>query len=80
MSWNFQVCQFDASNKIKDLNPPGFSLEKSISRSHAVADETNTKRLKLKKAWEQALGSAKQLPMNAVMLYSNYKKLIFSVW
>ncbi|KAI9704885.1 MAG: hypothetical protein M1836_006665 [Candelina mexicana] len=71
-------------------DPPGFSAVNSGSsrrpnaaskqqpRKPSTSEETDT--LKLKKSWELALAPAKQLPMNAIMMYMSGNSLqIFSV-
>ncbi|KAI9821153.1 MAG: hypothetical protein M1827_003887 [Pycnora praestabilis] len=76
------------SSNIAD--PPGFpssssgtskrsaALQKQNIRKAATTEETDT--LKLKKSWELALAPAKQLPMNAIMMYMSGNTLqIFSV-
>lgn len=66
-------------------DPPGFLSSKAVSKK---ADKTARKpptqeemdTLKLKKAWETALGPAKQLPMQAIMGYMSGNSLqIFSI-
>lgn len=48
------------------------------ARKAPTAEETDT--LKLKKSWELALAPAKQLPMNAIMMYMSGNSLqIFSI-
>ncbi|MCJ1366068.1 hypothetical protein MMC16_005193 [Acarospora aff. strigata] len=75
------------SSNIQD--PPGYSAANTGSkRSNAsskqqprkapTTEETDT--LKLKKSWELALAPAKQLPMNAIMMYMSGNSLqIFSI-
>ncbi|KAI9774642.1 MAG: hypothetical protein M1840_002891 [Geoglossum simile] len=67
-------------------DPPGFSgvgnrrsaTSKAPSHPPATTDETDT--LKLKKAWEVAIAPAKQLPVNAIMMYMSGNSLqVFSV-
>ncbi|KAI9842726.1 MAG: hypothetical protein M1838_003006 [Thelocarpon superellum] len=70
-------------------DPPGFSASGSTSnkrsavtkqpaREPPTTEETDT--LKLKKSWELALAPAKQLPMNAIMMYMSGNSLqIFSI-
>ncbi|KAI9799351.1 MAG: hypothetical protein M1833_004050 [Piccolia ochrophora] len=70
-------------------DPPGFSTSsagsgrraaasKQSSRKPPTTEETDT--LKLKKCWELALAPAKQLPMNAIMMYMSGNSLqIFSI-
>ncbi|KAI9752976.1 MAG: hypothetical protein M1815_000177 [Lichina confinis] len=70
-------------------DPPGYtqssgsgnskrSTQKRPPRARPSAEETDT--LKLKKAWELALAPAKQLPMNAIMMYMSGNSLqIFSI-
>ncbi|KAI9888176.1 MAG: hypothetical protein M1823_000111 [Watsoniomyces obsoletus] len=70
-------------------DPPGFTPSSTSSKRSATAnkkaartrpstEETDT--LKLKKAWEVALAPAKQLPMNAIMMYMSGNTLqIFSI-
>ncbi|KAI9817923.1 MAG: hypothetical protein M1832_004543 [Thelocarpon impressellum] len=78
------------SSNIPD--PPGFTSNSSggsskrntskqqpaSSRKPSTPEETDT--LKLKKSWEIALAPAKQLPMNAIMMYMSGNTLqIFSI-
>jgi ER membrane protein complex subunit 4 len=68
-------------------DPPGYTSSRAVTgkqKSQAPArkpptpEETET--LKLKKAWEVALGPAKQLPMQAIMGYMSGNSLqIFSI-
>lgn len=67
-------------------DPPGYTSQKTLTGKKAQAvtrkiptsDEMDT--LKLKKAWEVALGPAKQLPMQAIMGYMSGNSLqIFSI-
>ncbi|KAK5056039.1 hypothetical protein LTR84_012590 [Exophiala bonariae] len=68
-------------------DPPGFTASKALTgkqkaqasgRKPPTAEETQT--LKIKKAWEIALGPAKQLPMQAIMGYMSGNSLqIFSI-
>ncbi|KAH0831602.1 hypothetical protein AYO21_01803 [Fonsecaea monophora] len=68
-------------------DPPGFSGSRAAvgkqksqppGRKPPTPEETET--LKLKKAWEVALGPAKQLPMQAIMGYMSGNSLqIFSI-
>ncbi|ETI27495.1 hypothetical protein G647_09686 [Cladophialophora carrionii CBS 160.54] len=67
-------------------DPPGYSSSKALTGKQArwtgrkppTPEETET--LKLKKAWEVALGPAKQLPMQAIMGYMSGNSLqIFSI-
>jgi len=68
-------------------DPPGFTSSKALAgkqksqssgRKPPTPEETET--LKLKKAWEVALGPAKQLPMQAIMGYMSGNSLqIFSI-
>ncbi|KAK2850590.1 hypothetical protein FQN49_005513 [Arthroderma sp. PD_2] len=68
-------------------DPPGYSAPKSASKQRAQPSsstsaprKTETDALKLKKAWELALAPAKQLPMNAIMMYMSGNSLqIFSI-
>ncbi|KAK3358560.1 hypothetical protein B0T24DRAFT_540105 [Lasiosphaeria ovina] len=68
------------------LDPPGFPSSQSPPSSKAATaqrkaptgDEMDT--LKLKKAWEVALGPIKGLPMTAIMMYMSGNSLqIFSI-
>lgn len=69
-------------------DPPGFISAKSVSakqkaqkegRKQPSPVEMNT--LKLKKAWEVALAPAKQIPMQAIMMYMSGNTLqIFSIF
>lgn len=72
------------ADKIPD--PPGYTRAltnkqrsaQAPARKPPTAEETDT--LKLKKAWEIALGPAKQLPMQAIMAYMSGNSLqIFSI-
>ncbi|KAL8927467.1 MAG: hypothetical protein Q9208_002272 [Pyrenodesmia sp. 3 TL-2023] len=68
-------------------DPPGFSssatgkraaLAKQQARKPPTPEETDI--LKVKKSWEVALAPAKQLPMNAIMMYMSGNSLqIFSI-
>ncbi|KAL2022617.1 hypothetical protein VTK56DRAFT_4961 [Thermocarpiscus australiensis] len=69
-------------------DPPGFSSQspsnskkkdaKALQRKPPTAEEMDT--LKLKKAWEVALGPVKALPMTAIMMYMAGNSLqIFSI-
>ncbi|KAI4254942.1 MAG: hypothetical protein LQ352_002804 [Teloschistes flavicans] len=69
-------------------DPPGFSpsltgkrsalASKIPQRSPPTPEETDI--LKIKKSWEVALAPAKQLPMNAIMMYMSGNSLqIFSI-
>ncbi|KAL8968086.1 MAG: hypothetical protein Q9183_002631 [Haloplaca sp. 2 TL-2023] len=69
-------------------NPPGFSAaltgkraalaSKSPARKTPSPEETDI--LKIKKSWEVALAPAKQIPMNAIMMYMSGNSLqIFSI-
>ncbi|KAI9760275.1 MAG: hypothetical protein M4579_001789 [Chaenotheca gracillima] len=69
-------------------DPPGFSFNRqrsnanskspSAPRKPSTTEETDT--LKLKKSWEIALAPAKQIPMNAIMMYMSGNTLqIFSI-
>ncbi|KAI1618648.1 phosphatidylserine decarboxylase [Exophiala viscosa] len=68
-------------------DPPGFATSKSVTgkqKSQVAARKTptpeETETLKLKKAWEVALGPAKQIPMQAIMGYMSGNSLqIFSI-
>ncbi|EFW13737.1 hypothetical protein D8B26_003731 [Coccidioides posadasii str. Silveira] len=74
-------------------NPPGYSSsprssskqpkspqQSSTSSSVSVQKSRETDALKLKKAWEIAFAPAKQLPMNAIMMYMSGNSLqIFSI-
>ncbi|KIV89658.1 hypothetical protein PV10_07043 [Exophiala mesophila] len=76
-----------AKNAASIPDPPGYTSSKAVSgkqKSQAPArkgrtpEETQT--LKVKKAWEIALGPAKQLPMQAIMGYMSGNSLqIFSI-
>lgn len=51
----------------------------AVTRKQPTPTEMNT--LKLKKAWEIALGPAKQIPMQAIMMYMSGNTLqIFSIF
>lgn len=71
------------ANSLPD--PPGYFSAKSVTkksqqtvRKPPTQDEMDT--LKVKKAWEVALGPAKQLPMQAIMGYMSGNSLqIFSI-
>jgi ER membrane protein complex subunit 4 len=73
-------------------DPPGYSpastsskksassakQQATVTRKPPTVEETDT--LKVKKAWELALGPAKQLPMNAIGMYMTGSGLqIFSI-
>jgi hypothetical protein len=59
-------------------HPQRSTTSKAPSHPPATAEETDT--LKLKKAWEVAIAPAKQLPVNAIMMYMSGNSLqIFSV-
>ncbi|KAM5439258.1 hypothetical protein MferCBS31731_004679 [Microsporum ferrugineum] len=69
-------------------DPPGYSAPKPVSKQRtqpssstsSAPRKTETDALKLKKAWELALAPAKQLPMNAIMMYMSGNSLqIFSI-
>lgn len=54
--------------------------QKSQTPARKVPTQQETDTLKLKKAWEIALGPAKQLPMQAIMGYMSGNGLqIFSI-
>ncbi|KAG8531565.1 uncharacterized protein KY384_003195 [Bacidia gigantensis] len=68
-------------------NPPGYS-ETAVGKRSAsskvaprkVPSTEETDALKVKKSWEVALAPAKQLPMNAIMMYMSGNSLqIFSI-
>ncbi|KAL8733281.1 MAG: hypothetical protein Q9181_003637 [Wetmoreana brouardii] len=74
------------ASSIRD--PPGFSASftgkraslasKTPARKGPTPEETDI--LKIKKSWEVALAPAKQLPMNAIMMYMSGNSLqIFSI-
>ncbi|KAL8654968.1 MAG: hypothetical protein Q9210_001175 [Variospora velana] len=73
------------ASQIQD--PPGFTssttgkratLAKQQGRKPPTPEETDI--LKVKKSWEVALAPAKQLPMNAIMMYMSGNSLqIFSI-
>ncbi|WEW59084.1 hypothetical protein PRK78_004553 [Emydomyces testavorans] len=78
------------SSKANIPDPPGYSppskpsskqqkpAQQSTTPSTRKASETDA--LKLKKAWEVAFAPAKQLPMNAIMMYMSGNSLqIFSI-
>jgi ER membrane protein complex subunit 4 len=77
-----------SKNASSITNPPGYGSSQSLStkqKSQTVArkpptpEEMNT--LKIKKAWEIALGPAKQIPMQAIMMYMSGNTLqIFSIF
>ncbi|KAI4206521.1 MAG: hypothetical protein LQ348_000916 [Seirophora lacunosa] len=74
-----------SASQIQD--PPGFTssttgkraaLAKQQARKPPTPEETDI--LKVKKSWEVALAPAKQLPMNAIMMYMSGNSLqIFSI-
>ncbi|KAL9001490.1 MAG: hypothetical protein Q9169_000065 [Polycauliona sp. 2 TL-2023] len=75
-----------SASSIRD--PPGFSAaltgkRAQLSRSeqpHKPPTPEETDILKVKKSWEVALAPAKQLPMNAIMMYMSGNSLqIFSI-
>ncbi|MCJ1375139.1 hypothetical protein MMC20_006373 [Loxospora ochrophaea] len=68
-------------------DPPGYSSAVSNKRAASSKQQPRkapsaeeTDKLKLKKSWEIALAPAKQLPMNAIMMYMSGNTLqIFSI-
>ncbi|KAJ5081737.1 hypothetical protein NUU61_010001 [Penicillium alfredii] len=73
-----------AASSIAD--PPGFSSSRAGKQRQqqqqqpAAKKPEDTDSLKLKKAWEIAMGPSKQLPMNAIMMYMSGNSLqIFSI-
>ncbi|CAO1603362.1 MAG: hypothetical protein LQ349_006017 [Xanthoria aureola] len=74
-----------SASSIRD--PPGFSAsltgkraQLSKSQPHKPPTPEETDILKVKKSWEVALAPAKQLPMNAIMMYMSGNSLqIFSI-
>ncbi|RMZ92541.1 hypothetical protein DV736_g206, partial [Chaetothyriales sp. CBS 134916] len=74
-----------AKNASAIADPPGFSSTRSVSKkaqqvARKARSEADMNTLKLKKAWEIALGPAKQLPMQAIMMYMSGNSLqIFSI-
>ncbi|KAI4174250.1 MAG: hypothetical protein LQ343_002388 [Gyalolechia ehrenbergii] len=74
-----------SASSIQD--PPGFSsavtgkraaLAKQQTRKPPTPEETDI--LKIKKSWEVAFAPAKQLPMNAIMMYMSGNSLqVFSI-
>ncbi|KAJ1562137.1 hypothetical protein HK405_015436, partial [Cladochytrium tenue] len=91
---DFASLDHSAKKSSPRLDPPGFALAASSSSSRssasaakasaaAAADtdhETNLRNLKIKKAWDVALGPLKSIPMNAIMLYMSGNGIqIFSI-
>jgi ER membrane protein complex subunit 4 len=80
-----------SKNKASIPDPPGYTPPSSVTKkTTASSKQTATVRkapsseetdaLKVKKAWELALGPAKQLPMNAFGMYMSGSSLqIFSI-
>ncbi|KAL8947791.1 MAG: hypothetical protein Q9222_005961 [Ikaeria aurantiellina] len=74
-----------SASSIRD--PPGFSPSALSKRTSSKSPTTrkppspaDTDILKIKKSWEVALAPAKQLPMNAIMMYMSGNSLqIFSI-
>ncbi|KAJ5473926.1 hypothetical protein N7475_003492 [Penicillium sp. IBT 31633x] len=73
-----------AASSIPD--PPGFSSKSGGKQRQQQQQQTTTKKpeetdaLKMKKAWEIAIGPSKQIPMNAIMMYMSGNSLqIFSI-
>ncbi|KAL8732071.1 MAG: hypothetical protein Q9166_003024 [cf. Caloplaca sp. 2 TL-2023] len=73
-----------SASSIRD--PPGFSASLTGKRAQLSKSPVKppspeeTDILKIKKSWEVALGPAKQLPMNAIMMYMSGNSLqIFSI-
>ncbi|KAI9206360.1 uncharacterized protein BJ171DRAFT_497437 [Polychytrium aggregatum] len=84
--WKLDASSLDSSSKHQSgkLNPPGFSLEveshKSSKRDAPAVEENEINLLKVKKAFDLAMGVAKGIPMNAIMLYMSGNSVqIFSV-
>ncbi|KAL8789013.1 MAG: hypothetical protein Q9195_007033 [Heterodermia aff. obscurata] len=74
-------------NAPRPRDPPGYTASSgskrqaskpSLARKTPTTAETDT--LKIKKSWELAIAPAKQLPMNAIMMYMSGNSLqIFSI-
>ncbi|RMZ76627.1 hypothetical protein DV738_g4803, partial [Chaetothyriales sp. CBS 135597] len=74
-----------AKNASAIADPAGFSSSRAVSKkaqqvARKAPTEAEMSTLKMKKAWEIALGPAKQLPMQAIMMYMSGNSLqIFSI-
>ncbi|CAK7218298.1 hypothetical protein SCUCBS95973_003437 [Sporothrix curviconia] len=67
-----------ASNKKRDAKETKAAAAAASIKKHQTPEEMDT--LKVKKAWEVALGPIKNLPMTAIMMYMSGNSLqIFSI-
>ncbi|KAI8068897.1 hypothetical protein BDF21DRAFT_425707 [Thamnidium elegans] len=90
-NWSVDYASLNAtSSSLKVSNPVGF--EASALQKHSKSDKLNRQAgnadrddqhqvaLKVKRAWDVAMGPAKSIPMNAIMIYMSGTSLqIFTV-
>ncbi|ORY06096.1 DUF1077-domain-containing protein [Basidiobolus meristosporus CBS 931.73] len=85
--WTLDFSSLDQSRtrKNEQLDPPGFVLastgsSRNSNKNVKQVDAGASANLKLKKAWEASLAPAKNIPMNAFMLYMSGSGVqIFSI-
>ncbi|CCJ28760.1 unnamed protein product [Pneumocystis jirovecii] len=81
-----QRCRGMLTSERKLADPPGYISDeesiqmKPVQSSASTLSAEETERLKIKKAWEVALGPAKMLPMSAIVAYMSGNSVqIFSL-
>ncbi|CAO3597103.1 unnamed protein product [Absidia cylindrospora] len=72
-TWTIDYASIKTSAK-KPTNPVGFEQSALQSRNgmksaRPAAQDHNNVELKIKRAWDVAMGPAKSIPMNAIMIY-----------
>ncbi|CAO0799239.1 unnamed protein product [Mucor circinelloides] len=85
-NWSVDYASLNAANSSKVPNPVGYepsTLQKYTKneRSNRQGNQDNNQvAIKMKRAWDVAMGPAKSIPMNAIMIYMSGTSLqIFTV-
>ncbi|GAN04716.1 hypothetical protein MAM1_0071d04180 [Mucor ambiguus] len=85
-TWSVDYASLNTANSSKVSNPVGYepsTLQKYTKneRSNRQGNQDNNQvAIKMKRAWDVAMGPAKSIPMNAIMIYMSGTSLqIFTV-
>ncbi|KAI8877396.1 DUF1077-domain-containing protein [Backusella circina FSU 941] len=88
-NWSVDYASLNNNTKVKIPNPVGYEpnalqkhtkSEKSMSKASAAERDAQQVEIKVKRAWDVAMGPAKSIPMNAIMIYMSGTSLqIFTV-
>ncbi|KAI8638027.1 hypothetical protein BD408DRAFT_423560 [Parasitella parasitica] len=85
-NWSVDYASLNTANRSKVPNPVGYEpstlqkYTKNEKSSRRGNQDSNQVAIKMKRAWDVAMGPAKSIPMNAIMIYMSGTSLqIFTV-